>query len=254
MSSKPFHLESAPIVEVILDIDCDLPPAFQLDAAEAEIHATVRDAYPKMRRQLIQEHKFSLQGDAPPDFCVRRGLQALQCLTSDEKQIIQFRAAGFSFNRLAPYSRLDDYLPEIHRSWELFRGIAKPVLIRKIGLRTINKIPLPLVEGKVKLEDYIETCPRLPDEDSLTFLGFLNHHMAAEPSTGNRVNIVLMTMEPEPAHLPLILDIDAFRAGQIDPSSWPGMLEILMSIRDLKNRVFRNSLTEKCLSLFSPSV
>lgn len=254
MSAQPLHLQKAPIIEVILDIDCDLPTGFQLEAIEAEVRAALGDAYPDLRQQLVQEHKISRQGEAPPEFSVRSGLQALQCVSSDGKQIVQFRANGFSFNRLAPYSRLDDYLPEIQRTWEVFLRIAKPVLVRKIGFRTINKIPLPLQEGKVRLEDYIRTSPRLPDEESLAFVGFLNHHVASELATQNKVNIVLTTTEAEAAHLPLILDIDAFRLAEIDPGSWQSIFEVLTSLRDLKNRVFRLSLTDKCLSQFLPSV
>ena len=252
-TQESFHLENAPIVEVILDIDCDLPPSFHLQSVEAELRAAVCDAYPNMRQQLVQEHQISQQGDAHPQISLRSGLQAIQFLSGDEKQIVQFRTGGFSFNRLAPYSQLDDYLPEIERTWNAFLGIAKPVLIRKIGLRTINKIQLPLSEGKVPLEDYIQTGPRLPDEKSLTFVGFLDQHKAVEPATGNNVNIVLTTLEADGEHLPLILDIDAFRPLQIEPASWPKLLEILVSLRDLKNRVFWNSLTDRCLNLFSQS-
>jgi uncharacterized protein (TIGR04255 family) len=250
MNDHPLHLENAPIVESILDIDCELPPGFDFQAAEEEIRSAVRDVYPKMRHALFQEHAISQKGEAAPELSIRRGLQALQFLTADEKQIIQFRAGGFSFNRLAPYSHLHDYLPEIERTWGLYQEFVKPVLIRKIGLRTINRIPLPLYDGKVKLEDYLQTCPRLPDEGRLIFTGFLNHHMAEEPGTGNRVNIVLTTQEAEPSALPLILDIDAFRPCQIEPPPWKTILEILASLRDLKNRVFRHTLTEKCLNLF----
>lgn len=249
-TQESFHLKNPPIIEVILDIDCELLPSFQLQSAEAELRDVVGDAYPKTRHQMVQDHKISPQADAPPQISLRSGLQALQFLSVDEKQIVQFRTGGFSFNRLAPYSQLDDYLPEIQRTWEAFIGIAKPVLIRKIGLRTINKIRLPMSDGTVKLDDYIKTGPRLPDEESLGFVGFLNHHMAAEPATGNRVNIVLTTLQAEKEHLPLILDIDAFRELKTDPFGWQDTLKVLKSLRDLKNRVFKNTLTEQCLDLF----
>jgi uncharacterized protein (TIGR04255 family) len=252
-TQKPFHLNNAPIIEVILDIDCDLPPSFQLQAAEPELRSLLGDAYPKTRHQMVQEHQILPQTDAPPQISLRRGVKAVQFLSVDERQIVQLRAGGFSFNRLAPYTQLNDYLPEIERTWRLFIEKTEPVLIRRVGLRTINKIQLPLSQGTVILEDYIETAPRLPDEKSLTFVGFLNQHRAAEPATGNNVNIVLTTLEAEAEQLPLILDIDAFRHVQLESASWSELLEILMSLRDLKNRVFRNSLTERCLNLFSRS-
>ena len=252
-TQKPFHLENAPIIEVILDIDCDLSPSFQLQSAEADLRVVVGDAYPKTRHQMVQEHKISPQADAPPQISLRSGLQALQFLSVDERQIVQFRTGGFSFNRLAPYSQLDDYLPEIERTWRLFVEKAGPLLIRKIGLRTINKIQLPVAQGKVSLQDYIQTGPRLPDEESLVLTGFLDQHKALETATGNNVNIVLTTLDADAEHLPLILDIDAFRPLQTDSTSWPELLEILGSLRGLKNRVFRNTLTDRCLNLFSQS-
>jgi uncharacterized protein (TIGR04255 family) len=252
-TQKPFHLENAPIIEVILDIDCDLPPSFQLQSAEADLLSLLGDAYPKTRHQMVQEHQVFAQADAPPQISLRSGLQALQFLSVDERQIVQFRTGGFSFNRLAPYSQLDDYLPEIERTWRLFVEKAGPLLIRKIGLRTINKIQLPVAQGKVSLQDYIQTGPRLPDEKSLVLTGFLDQHKALETATGNNVNIVLTTLDADAEHLPLILDIDAFRPLQTDSTSWPELLEILGSLRGLKNRVFRNTLTDRCLNLSSQS-
>jgi uncharacterized protein (TIGR04255 family) len=110
MNDRLLHLENAPIIESILDIDCEIAPGFDFPAVEAEIHSAVRAVYPKMRHALFQAHEISQKGEAAPELSIRQGLQALQFLTVDEKQIIQFRAGGFSFNRLAPYSHLDDYL------------------------------------------------------------------------------------------------------------------------------------------------
>jgi uncharacterized protein (TIGR04255 family) len=250
MEEDPLHLKNAPIIESILDIDCELAPGFELSAAEEEIRAAIQDHYPKMRHTVLQEHQFSQNAESAPELTIRQGLQAIQFLTDEEKQIVQFRTGGFSFNRLAPYSGFDDYLPEIERTWGLFQNLAKPVTIRKIGLRTINRILLPLADGKVRLEEYLQTCPRLPDEERLCFTGFLNHHAAEEIGTGNRVHIVLTTQDAEPAALPLILDIDAFRPCRIEPPPWAVIVEILASLRELKNRVFRHTLTPKCLSLF----
>ena len=204
-----------------------------------------------MRMQLLQEHQFSHAEGKPAEVAVQRNLQAFQFFSADDKQIVQFRANGFSFNRLAPYSHLDDYLPEIERVWQIFVSLAMPVTLRKIGLRTINRLLVPMADGKVTLEDYLRIRPRLPDEKALTFTGFLNHHRAAEPATGNHVNTVLTTQAVEGSNLPLLLDIDTFRPVKVAPPPWPEIVAILASLRSLKNRVFWNTLTEECLSLFS---
>ena len=104
MHNNPLHLKNAPIIESILDIDCELAPGFELSSAEAEIRSAIRDHYPKMRHTVLQEHQFLQKAESAPEFTIRQGLQAIQFLADDEKQIVQFRAGGFSFNRLAPYS------------------------------------------------------------------------------------------------------------------------------------------------------
>ena len=180
----------------------------------------------------------------------RQGLQALQFFKEDLLQLVQVRQDGFSFNRLAPYSSLDDYLPEVHRSWELFRELAKPVRVRRVALRYVNRILLPLTAGRVELDDYLKIGPRLPDEDGLTLGGFLNQHSALETATGNMVNTILTSQPVENGFLPLIFDIEAVRLVQAEPNNWAEADSIIKSLRTLKNRVFWNTLSERCLKLF----
>ena len=250
MSEERFHLENAPIIEAIVDIDCELPPDFELEANMSAIHAELEDAYPKVRRHMVQEHLLSTQEDTSPEWSVSPELAALRFQSADEKQLVQFRTGGFSFNRLAPYEGLDSYLCEIRRTWGIFLDLVKPVQIRKISLRTINQVRLPRERGSLPLEDYLKTGPRLPDECGLHFTGFLSQHRALEPNNQNYVDIVLATQKSDEKSLPLILDINAFHPCQESPPPWETISEWIASLRELKNSVFRNTLTEKCLKLF----
>ncbi len=249
-SESSLKLANAPIVEAIVDIDCDMPPGFELTALESRARDIFGETYSKFRAQLIQEHQIKHEGDQLPEMSVRRGLLALQLLHDDERQLVQVRAQGFSFNRLAPYTSLDDYLPEIERTWKLFAGFASPVQIRSVRLRYINRILLPMMGGRVDLDQYLKLSPTLPDQDRLTFAGFLNQHLAVEAETGNQVNIVLTSQTVENEQLPLIFDITAACSGNADPNHWSWILSRVESLRSLKNRVFKNTLTEQCLNLF----
>ncbi|MEO0017409.1 MAG: hypothetical protein RLZZ522_692 [Verrucomicrobiota bacterium] len=96
-------LPNVPIIEAVVDIDCDLPPTLDLLSVRGVIEGTLRERYPKFRQQMIQEHLFTKEGDAPAEFRVSQGLGAMQFVADDEKQLVQFRPNAFSFNRLAPY-------------------------------------------------------------------------------------------------------------------------------------------------------
>ena len=121
-----------------------------------------------------------------------------------------------------------------------------------VRLRYINRIQLPMSDGKVDLDQYLKLAPRLPDEEKLTFVGFFNQHSSVEPATGNQVNIVFATQPPTASELPIILDIEAFKVIEAEPTEWQSIAATIASLRSLKNLVFANSLTPKCLNLFQP--
>ena len=253
MNEENQPISSAPIIEAVVDIDCDLPAKLDLQSLREAAEDALRDRYPKFRQQLIQEHVFTKEGGAPPEIRIQQGHGAMQFLTDDERQLIQFRPNGFSFNRLAPYGSLNDYLSEIESGWRTFVQLAQPVMVRKIGIRMINRIMLPMDGGKLDFGHFLTVTPRLPDTGSpLGFLGFLDQQMALDSETGNRANIVKTTELPQGDQLPMILDIDVFYPCEAPPADWQVIRDRLDSLRSLKNRIFRNTLTQQCLNLFSP--
>lgn len=252
MLEPQFTLDQAPIVEAVLDIDCDIPGPIDVDVMDAAAAAALEDRYPTRRRRMLSEHQISGTADGVGPLAVtsRQGLQALQYVSADEKQLIQFRTVGYSFNRLAPYSTLDEYLPEVERTWRIFVDIGKPVICRTVRLRYINRILLPMQDGRVNLDDFLKLAPRLVDEKRLTFASFFNQHSVLEPDTGNQANIVFATQPVEGDQLPVIFDIEVFKDVSSESSDWPTISGKIMSLRSLKNLVFAHSLTEKCLNLF----
>ncbi len=251
MSEPKLKLRNAPIVEAVLDIDCDMPPSFDLKKLEASAREKLCKPYPKLRTVMVHEHELKAQSDSPPEASVLRyGVEAFQFIQDDEKQLVQIRRQGFSFNRLTPYESLDDYLQEIERTWRIFFELASPVQIRIVRLRYINRFLLPLKDGSVELDDYLKIAPHLPDEKQLGFAGFLNQHTAIELNSGNEVRIILASQDPEPEVVPIVLDITAASAKKLAPGNWPDILATIQSLRELKNRVFKDSLTDKCLRLF----
>jgi uncharacterized protein (TIGR04255 family) len=179
-------------------------------------------------------------------------LHAYQFLQPDERQLVQYRRNGFSFNRLAPYTHFENYAGEIERSWRDFLEIAKPSQIQVIRMRYINRILLPLdqTSGMLDLAKYLSATPRLPSTNSrLRFKGFLHQHLVEQVETGHEASIVLTSQPQEAERLPIILDITVASIGPRDASDWAWVLGKIKSLRDLKNSIFENTLTEACLSL-----
>lgn len=243
-------LKNAPIVEAVFDIDCSFASGFEVAPLEARAKELYGDKYPDLRKQLMQEFKIEAKDASAQATTTHAAVRALQIRSQDEKQIVQVRAEGFSFNRLAPYTTLDDYLPEIERTWRLYVDLASPLLTRIIQLRYINRILLPMTEGHVELDEYFNIGPRQPDEGRLKLTGFIVRQTAIEPDTGLDASWVL-TPEPVPGDkVPMLFDITVGRAIAGEPSNWAEIRASIDALRVLKNRIFGNSLTAKCIDLF----
>lgn len=245
-------LRNPPIVEAVLDIECDFESGFALTKIEAASRDALRSTYPKLQTQFLQEFKLEARADgtASAEQPLNSTIQAFQFRDASERQIVQFRTGGYSFNRLTPYSSFDDYIFEIRRTWGIYLDIARPVQVRGVQLRYINRIHLPLIDGSVDLDEYFKNGPKLPDDMGLTFAGFLQQNQAIEPNTGFLVNTVLTAQDVKESKLSVIFDNSVKSPKTLDVSDWASIELSLQSLRNLKNRVFINTLTEKCLHLF----
>lgn len=249
----PVKLGNSPVVEVVLDIDCDLPPDFDLASSEDRFKTAFQSGYPKLRKQIIATHHLEMKAGPPTHASAELGVSAHQHVSEDEKQIVQVRREGFSFNRLAPYSGLDACLLEIERAWRLFVDWALPIQIRLIRLRYVNLLHLPISRGyPLQLNEYLVNGPTLSDQGSLGLLRFLDQRVAFEKETKHVVEWLLTSQGAEGDRLPVILDISSTATVAGEPGDWEHILGQIQSLRRLNNQVFSKSLTEKCLQLFQP--
>lgn len=250
MNSATPKLRHAPIVEAVLDIDCDTPPGIELAALEEPARERFRDQYPKLRKRYFHEFEIESKAEALSKLSTRHAIQALQFIADDEKQLVQVRTQGFSFNRLAPYSTLDEYLPEIERTWGLYVEVAAPVITRVVRLRYINRMLIPMEAGKVDLDRFLTIGPRVANEEALDLTGFLIQQNAVEKDTRHQVSLTLTAEAQETGKLPVILDIGVASPLEDDPRNWAAIHQTVTSLRRLKNQVFGNTLTPECIQIF----
>jgi uncharacterized protein (TIGR04255 family) len=250
-SDEHFQLDNAPIIEAVVDIDCDMPPEFNAAAVETEARNRFSDHYPNLKKSFALQHRMIARPNEAPQVSSTQAVHALQFFSQDSLQLVQVRSNGYSFNRLRPYSTLDDYLPEIERTWNVFVELVQPVRVRRIALRYINRILLPCVKpGRIPLDQYLRLGPLLPHDDELTYMGFFNQYAAIETATQNTITITLTAQPAEEGNLPVIFDIEARREFGAQPDDWNRLREVILSLRRLKNRVFKRTLSDQCLNLF----
>ena len=243
MSKYP-NLLHPPITEAILDIQAELPDYVTL-LKLLEFHNcdNIKKRFPKRLDKISGKTslKFSSNGKLKESSSEGQ-TEGYFFKSSNENKIVQARINGFTFNKLKPYESWDVFQTEARELWDTYFEIANPVDIKRIALRYINRIEIPLPINNFK--DYIlttvEIAPKLPQELARYFMQLVI------PYPHINVNaIITQTIERSIKEytLPLILDIDVFKNVSYKTNEkkiWDEFFEL----RNIKNDIFFNSITK----------
>ncbi len=240
------HLNNAPIVEAIIDFRVMLSPDFD-PKIFASIKENLHTKYPKVQVGHMISGSIKIKDDKPiiepPE---DMGIKGYKFTSDDGKEVAQFRIDGFTFSRLHPYTKWEQVLEEAKRLWKLYASKASPKAINRIAVHYINRLDIPSpVED---FADYLTSPPvlpsRLPQELSQYLFRLVIHEN--ELSAGI---VQTLVKSPKKKHIGIIMDIDVFKAskgGINEDGIWP----TFDRLRELKNRIFFNLITEKTARLF----
>ncbi|MGH7149661.1 MAG: TIGR04255 family protein [Planctomycetota bacterium] len=244
----PF-LPRAPIVEALIDLRVEAPQGAEVRRL-GDLGERIAARYPAREERKGRR----VQVDLGPDRAslVREDEPALHGYafrSGDGRQVVQVSSEGFTVNRLKPYLGWDPLREEARVLWEEYRRIVSPVRVVRLAVRTINRIELPLPVGEMRqfFRTFPEIAPGLPQG----MLEFLLRVVVQDPALRAHAIVTqgLEPLAPEATRAPVILDVDVFRECGCPPES-PEVWSLLEGLRELKNRVFFESLTERTVDLF----
>jgi uncharacterized protein (TIGR04255 family) len=239
MSKYP-TLKHAPLIEALVDIKVDLadPSAFDLDRL-AGFQSGLESRFPN-RNELSQfniEFKQDI-GIAPhgvPGIPRRIGYQYFSGSRS-----VQCRVDGFTYSRLNGYDSWDEFEAEAKEYWDRYSNIVGSAQITRVALRFVNKIGVPI---KCKYDDYFLTTPAVPISVATEISSFLMRLVL--PQEDGIVAVATLATEPtqpDSTTSTVIFDIDVFLENVIlKPNEL--IWDIARALRDIKNRIFFESIT-----------
>ena len=231
------HFSKAPIVEAILNII--LERDIDIGALEP-MKSAVRDQYPTNTSIYELTQTIELGSSSSPE---QRQL-GWQLRSLDELQLCQVRVDGFSFHRLAPYTRWEEFRSEARRLWTIYRsitGTSPP--IRAHALRYINRLQIQAGE---EISDYLLVYPQVPAGLPQTLNKYSMYLDIATPMLPAASIIMRQALigTEEPNTGAILLDLELrfpVATGTTDDGLW----NLIESARDTKNTTFLNCLTEK---------
>ena len=239
------HLSHAPIEEAMIDIQVALPEKVNTEALNSE-YAQIADQYPK--HEIIQRGEFGLHSNEgePTRVTIGHTVAGYRYASEDGQRVVQFRMDGYTFSRLEPYDRWEEMKEEAVRLWGVYAGTVSPNPITRIATRYVNLLKLPL---NMELKEYLTAPPTIPEGLSQELSSFLTRIEIREPSIGARGILTQALEEVRENHASIVLDIDVYMARQFDPEE-KEFLDCLDQLRDFKNTVFFESITEKTVEIF----
>lgn len=239
----------APITEALLDIRTELPADINLEILNS-FHKDIKSEFPEMKKRQMWAGAFEFKpGEDPLVKGDHSGIDGYLFKSEKGQKIVQVRLDGFTFNKLKPYESWEIFSEEAKELWDRFAQLAKPKLITRIALRYINRIEVPCETSEIELEDYLKTYPVVPPSLDCTVGNFLLRLNLNNKEMGGKAVVLQTVEEIRENMLPIIFDIDAFMDSPID-SHDKSLWNKISSLRDFKNNIFFESITEKTKELF----
>lgn len=244
------QFKNPPIQEALLDIQVALPGDVTVETLK-NFHAGLEARFPEKKERISWQQGFQVSGAGDAhSVSSSRSLDGYLFVSNAEGKIVQARRDGFTFNKLRPYSNWETFSAEAKELWQGYVAVARPASVRRVALRYLNRIALPL-----PLRDLREYCLLFPDLPTALPQGISEFFLRVALPVAETPCLSTVTLTFEPAMpgataLNLIFDNEA--------AYFPGSLNVdteaiwskLAQLRDLKNRVFDASLTEKTKALF----
>lgn len=171
--------------------------------------------------------------------------------SADGSKIIQANITSFSFSKLQIYESWDVFYAEATEFWEKYIEITSVKKIRRLSLRYLNRIMIPLDKTPCRLQDYIKVLPEVSDDLSMIISGYFMQISLSSKIYEPSKAIVNQTIgEDVDSYFPLIFDIEVFQDVDISPNDNSVKSIFSDNLRSFKNDIFLNGITAKTREFF----
>jgi len=240
-------LRNAPIREAIVDIK--VAPVISVDVL-TPVFESLKSSFPQQEVMQQSTFGFELGPHVMRSSRLDGAIQGRRLTSVDGKHIVQFRVDGFTFSRLPPYETWETMREHAEPLWNLYREHSKAEKISRAAVRYINvmSLPMPIVDFK----EYLSAPPSLPASLPQELGGFFSRVILIHRDIDAAAFVTQALESSLDNKVQVILDIDVFKEPKTadweasDVQTW-GKLE---EMRNFKNRIFFESITEKTAELF----
>jgi len=211
-----------------------------------KISERLRTYYPNVREQVARGVQINLDEGTTSfdevDTVISR-------TNEDANEVVIFGQTGIIVSQLGLYPGWDYFFSRFERDWAAWKDVVGYRKVVQIGLRYVNRIDVPMVDGVSRHEDYLTLQITLPEEFELNLGYSLNVRLPLQ-EIKCFANINSGTIPPPvPEHAAFLLDIDIVRAIE-PPQKDADISKLLHQMRDAKNDLFEGFVTDAARETF----
>jgi uncharacterized protein (TIGR04255 family) len=178
------------------------------------------------------------------------GITVQATSSRDDKHTVEVGRDSFSFTRLKPYVNWPTMKREALRLWRAYLKVRTPPHANRIALRYVNHLRLPF-DMPLHPEEYVLGLPIPPKGWPRALSNLLSRLTLLDAERDLQANVIHTILDdPEENKMGFGFDIEAFKAGNDLPISATSVGKILDDLRDLKNEIFFNGLTERAIRMY----
>jgi uncharacterized protein (TIGR04255 family) len=172
------------------------------------VYERIRNQFPKKRQEAALE--VSVQpGENQILQQMKAGIAKMQFLRDDESALIQIGPDFLAVNQLHPYQSWKAFKTIILENVRIYREIADPRTLIRIGLRYINRIDIARM--KMQLGEYFQTMPQVPKSIPQDLESFLLQIEVPYNDPVGHLRLMFGTAPPATAeNLTFMLDLDFY--------------------------------------------
>jgi uncharacterized protein (TIGR04255 family) len=169
----------------------------------------------------------------------------------DNSRLVQLTRDLLVINQLLPYPHYEEWREVVHSTIDVYRRLATPTGINRLGVRYINRINVPFRGGRpIRMEDYFRVYPQIPQELGDAHGPFMLQLLMIPVCAGHQLTLTLAIGPPEqPASMSALLDLyDVVLLGGRD--AFGEIRRLLDEAHANIVHTFENTITEGSRSLF----
>lgn len=236
----------SPIREAVFDVRIDrlnINDVYEL----LSVKEIISKDFPVQKKRHNITGMFQFTPDKPIESKTHSDLTGFIFLSEDHTRQLQIRIDGFTLNILKPYENWETHFDVFIKYWAVYNEKFKPNNITRIATRYINRIEIPLPFND--FQEYVLNMPPIPSCLPQTFSNFFMQIQVPCKDEFRNVVITETIEQIENSTLPFILDIDVFQELNVN-NSIESLTQNFSDIRNIKNEIFENCITEKTRELF----